>query len=639
MSILFGIGAGALTFLLERKLKTKGVIMTKKLSPEAKAARKAERTARKNAGIPCDMDTVATTPEACQAVTKLAKPAGQSALVVIGNTAIHNVHLISTKLYEIVKFILTLMEPQSGLFGIIYDGDGNPIVDDSSVMAMLYTDTMTVIFNLEHHWSESLKIAMEDETNCLSLRCLLWYNCILSIFHEIHHAKTIMAAENKHAIVWDDAKEVEATKYAIKQVEALAKLLPIEMPTNEEDPFFGGRFAEFRKFLDECDAPWADFQKRLYDSNIPCSDTTATDERIDVYTFKEWLRMACDTPAERDDPAWGNKASMIFTDKAKELGAGPQVNTLAAEPAASQAIIDVAHTDVFDPNDGLIDDGGYDDEMPDWANSESDEGYHATAAAQVEIPPTPQTFVSPRVEAPAWVSPNPLAGREFIATKKRPAFVNPVAAAMVKGDIIPTDGQPAASSGGWRLATAQPCAPLDIPIDEAIAIAKTVYMRLYMHIFSKCGFCSWAEEKSTFKNAGAVYDGVFIGDIPNVNKVFLSMEVTDREGGKAVTEPITTHIRGQVFKNSFIPGYWLNTNGGGMIRKRSIVPQNPNKLKTDGSGNLSPMAIKVRNEPGLAVMWIISEKYVDMPESEMVAKIETLPGAPLTTYTPFPFRK
>jgi hypothetical protein len=48
------------------------------------------------------------------------------------------------------------------------------------------------------------------------------------------------------------------------------------------------------------------------------------------------------------------------------------------------------------------------------------------------------------------------------------------------------------------------------------------------------------------------------------------------------------------------------------------------------------MAQKVRNTPGLAVMWVISEKYADTPTSEMLVKIETPPGG-ATAYVVRPF--
>lgn len=627
MITLIAIGVGAGVFLLERKLKTKGVHMTKRLSVEEKAARAAERKAKREAKKKADRAAETAvikatikaskaadnpnTSELCQFATKLEKPIGQETLVVIGNTGLHGSHLISNKMFEIVKYVLTVMEPQSGIFSIIYDGDGNPIQDDESVMAMLYPDTMTIIFNLEHHWEEALRIAMEDETNCLSLRCLLWYNCLISLFHEIQHAKTVMAAENKYAIVWDDAKEAEATKFAEKRLIELAKAYIVEMPINEEDVFFGARFEKFREFLDTCDAPWADFQRRLYDSDIACSVETKTGERIDVYSFKEFLRQSCDTLAEQEDASWGNKASMIITDAAKVPDAVPQENTLVTPPAEPAIVA---------PSDD-----GYDDTEPPWVVGDEETPIWDDVDIPGEATPPAQQFTPPA--QPLFVTPG--------ETVTGQAFVNPVVQAMANGPIVATEGKPAHSGGGFKKGVPVPCAPLDIPIPEVVEIVKTVYLRLYEHIFSKCGFCSHAENETTFNNAGAVYEGVFIGDIPNVNKVFLKMEVTDEVGNKK-TEDITTHIKGQVFKNSFMPGYWLHLNCGGMMKKRTLVPQNPNKMKSPGV--LSPMALKVRSNPGLAVMWGISEEYEGQP-SEMLVKIESQPGKALVTYTPFPFRK
>ena len=623
MSILLGIGAGVATLLLERKLKKKGVNMTAKLSPEEKAARAAARkaareakkaTKTKAAGSTTIKGSKAkeaadnpSTEELCQFATKLEKPNFQPTLIVIGNTGIHGGHLISDKMFEIVKYILTVMEPQSGLFSIIYDGDGNPIQDGEPVMAMLYPDTMSIIFNLEHHWEESLRIAMEDETNCMSLRCLLWYNCLISIFHELQHAKTVMAAENKHAIVWDDAKETEATLFAEKRIAELAKAFPIEMPTNEEDVFFGPRLIKFREFLDTCDAPWADFQRRLYDSDVVCSVEKNDGERIDIYSFKEFLRQSCDTQAEQDDASWGDKASMVFTDAAKVQDAAPQEFTTPS--AESQPVIQ----------------DDYDDIEPPWVSGDENCPIWDDVDMPGEVTPPVQQFTMPPAQ-PTFVTP----GETVVGQ----AFVNPVAQAVANGPIVANQGKPA-NSGGKSKATPVACQALDISIEEAVKIVETVYLRLYTHVFTKCGFCSHEENQTTFNNAGAVYEGVYIGDIPNVNKVFLKMDVTDEVGNK-ITEDITTHIKGQVFKNSFLPGYWLHLNCGGVMKKRTVVPQNPNKMKSPGV--LSPMALKVRSNPGLAVMWAITEEYEGEP-SEIAVKMETPATGGAVTYTPYPFRK
>jgi hypothetical protein len=208
-------------------------------------------------------------------------------------------------------------------------------------------------------------------------------------------------------------------------------------------------------------------------------------------------------------------------------------------------------------------------------------------------------------------------------------FVNPVLANMnANGGLVTPVTAPAPNA---QAAPPQTCPPLDIPIEEAISIVKQVYTRLYLHIFSKCGFNP--AEPTSFSNPGAVYDPVSIADIPNAGKVFLAMDITDTAGVPTQKAPIVNQIQGQVFKKSGLPGYWLWLNCGGVMMKRALVPQNPNKL----GNNNQPSTMAVRVRQGWAVMWVIADGVNGAP-SEMKVKIETQPGG-ATTYTDNPFKK
>ena len=206
------------------------------------------------------------------------------------------------------------------------------------------------------------------------------------------------------------------------------------------------------------------------------------------------------------------------------------------------------------------------------------------------------------------------------------AFVNPVTANVGdQGIITPTAGQPASSAAAIESAPA-----LNIPIAEIMAIIQTVYMRVYTHLFTKCGFNPVAP--TTFDNPDAVYEPIHIGDIPNANKVFLAMDITDQAGARQDKVAIIDQIKGQRFKKSGLPGYWLWLNVNGKKRKRCLVPQNPNKIQTNGSPTV--MAGRVRQ--GWAVMWVIADG-INGAQSEMKVKIETQPGG-ATTYTENPFK-
>jgi len=200
-------------------------------------------------------------------------------------------------------------------------------------------------------------------------------------------------------------------------------------------------------------------------------------------------------------------------------------------------------------------------------------------------------------------------------------FVNPVEAALAGGGAVATGEQP-------NTPVITRVTPPTISPAEQLELVKLVNMRLYVHIFTKCGFNPAAPV--SFDNPGGVAEPVFIGDIPNVQQLFLSMDTVDAQGTRTNDVQIVDQIKGQVFSKSGLPGYVLYLNVTGFKVKRVLVPQNPNKLK---NGVPSPYAQNARN--GWAVCWFIGNDPIT-GLSQMKAKIEAKPGG-VMTYIPNPF--
>lgn len=556
MIILFGLGAGIIVFLLECKFtKTKGVVMSEKATQKAEAP-----------------------------VT--------SEMVIFGGISIYNIQLISAKLLHIIKHIFTVMETESGLFSLVMDGSGKPIQGKEPVMAMLYPDSKSAVFNLLFHFAEAQSIVTKDTKNRMSLRAVLWYNTLISIFHEIHHSKLVIASNE--AIKWTDELEEEATEYARGRIIELGKTCLVEMPTNEEEPLFQMGLIEWRANLEttKSKAKYVASQKRMYDKNIVCSTKLGDGETVDINSFKEFLRQSLDKKEERDDPAWDTKTTSIFVHQ-------PDI----VSPDGT-LVLEKQEIKTPDSIQEAIEGGDYDD--GDTGPSEDPDGVDDTPPANVYQPAaSPQTA---------------------LVTPSGQAWVNPVTANIgAEGVITPEAGQPANTT------TAPEAAPaLDIPVVEILAIVKAVYMRIYTHVFTKCGFNPIAP--TSFDNPDAVYEPIHIGDIPNANKIFLGMDITDAAGARQDKVQVLDQIKGQRFKKSGLPGYWLWLNVNGFKMKRCLVPQNPNKMKSDGS----PTSMAGRVRQGWAVMWVIADG-INGAESEMKAKIETQPGG-ATTYTENPFK-
>ena len=513
----------------------------------------------------------------------------KSEMALFGGISIFNTQLISAKLLHIIEYIFTVMEPDSGLFSLIMDGDGKPIQGKEPVMAMLFPDSKSAVFNLKFHFAEAQSIVTKDVKNRMSLRAMLWYNLLISIFHEIHHSKLLLASDV--VVKWTDELEEEATTFARGRIIDLAKVCSIEMPTNDEEPLFVMGFEIWRQELEKSKskAKYVKFQKRLYDENIICSTTLEDDEIIDIHSFREFLRQGCDTKEEREDASWNAEATSIYVHK--------------TDMTSPDGAIIMEKQEIKPPGSirEAIEDGDYDNE-----DMEPPDGI-----VVVDSPGPASNVYQPG--AAAIISPN-----------SQP-FVNPVMANMgTEGIITPTAGQPAGAPAAIETAPT-----LDIPLPETLAIVKMVYMRIYTHLFTKCGFNPTSG--TSFDNPDAVYEPIHIGDIPNANKVFLAQDITNIAGARQDKVPIIDQIKGQRFKKSGLPGYWLWLNVNGSKRKRCVVPQNPNKIK-----NGAPTTMSARVRQGWAVMWVIADG-INGAESEMKVKVETQPGG-ATTYTENPFK-
>jgi hypothetical protein len=139
-----------------------------------------------------------------------------------------------------------------------------------------------------------------------------------------------------------------------------------------------------------------------------------------------------------------------------------------------------------------------------------------------------------------------------------------------------------------------------------VAFMKDVYMRLYTHIFNKCG--RQLNSDQGFTNPGAVLDPVSIADLIQLHQApNLIMEYdTLNAAGHRQPEECKGHIRGIVFNKSNqhgIPAFAIYLNINGMRVKRSLIAQNP--AKVNEAGQYSPKALEAR--VGHAIAWIMSE--------------------------------
>jgi hypothetical protein len=513
-------------------------------------------------------------------------------IMVIGNTALHGIDLIGEALARAIALAISIADVDMPTVRLC---ENEPkTTDGKDVFARLFVDTNTIMVNLGYHIDDAAEQVIEDGECNFSVRALAFFSLLITIFHEAKHVSQLNEWLEKGGLIgdfaWTEEHEKEAKAWANTMIDKLAMTYPAEVDAvwNEEDPFFDSRVNEVKEAFKDVkdDDVMAKFQLDLLNEGIVASNRNEDkEEPLNVTSFVEWLRLNSENP---EDPAW--KQSVIEPEV---------IETPEATPQPAPTIVDAPPM----PEESYYDMG------PD------EYSYGVESAYNEYIPETPQQPVQP-------VQPTqPATG--FTQPVNNQPFVNPVMVATGAAEApVTTTSAPAPPQQN-----AKTCAPPTIQIEECMEIVKKVTLRLYTHIFTKCGFDPQAP--SSFTNAGAVFDPVSIVDIPNVDQVFKEMDVTNEQGQYQRGVPIQGQIRGVVFNKSGLPGYWLYVNAGGKLMKRTLVPQNPNKMK---NGGITTMARRVRE--GHCVAWFIADE--GPADERMKAKISVAPGGSIEfIFNPF----
>ncbi len=129
--------------------------------------------------------------------------------------------------------------------------------------------------------------------------------------------------------------------------------------------------------------------------------------------------------------------------------------------------------------------------------------------------------------------------------------------------------------------------------------AEEVIRALFFHVMSKCGFNS----QGGYNNPTAVLEPVNIQHIENATELFSHMDTMDTNGVYSPNQPCNGFIKGLISKQK-LPMYRIYMNIGGQLLKRTLIPQNPNKL--DGNDALTKWAKEARQ--GYRIMMYLEDE-------------------------------
>lgn len=425
-----------------------------------------------------------------------------------------------------------------------------------------------------------------EATNQSSVLTNLWLGMLLTMFHEIGHHET-MEDEKTVAESFCDGLAEEVLM-------VLARNFNIEADKND----LGCLTAPLKEWVDglrETDDRHSQRMVQMYDQGL----VWLSDNDDTVRDLKEFLKLVDISTAGEDDPRiaeWQKPVSdappVKIYDRAILLG--------MFRPQAASSPETVVHDNMGGGYPGMAPIGDFDpnpvleDDMEEYADGPS----------------------------PASMGLNPGMGSM----------------------PFPDAGMGGANYGTYSQPAVQPTPQVrtvprhNLSPEQVGQCVYQVFMRLFCHIYSKCGF-----QNTHFANAFAVLEPISIADIPGAREVFVELDTHDANGqpincqniwqpGQMESRPAGC-LKGRLMKNNSLPAFrlWVN-NGDGTLKRVAFLPQNPQKMK---NGQLSQWAQAAQAGHRIAML------MVDNPGggSTLTRKIEAFPGQPLenASYVPVQF--
>jgi len=222
--------------------------------------------------------------------------------VMYQDVAIYGSHLVSTKFLNIVKHALECDDfLKEDIVKIIIFSPEQPVDQHGNPYFACYKPEAKLIgLNLQQHFNGAVDLIKEVD-GYMSLRGHIWYNMILSIYHELYHGLFIATDAEKEMT---DMSEIEATcnDMADEALTALYREYDAEPPAMADEPFFGLRYMEFYiREIQNGEESWCVRQDALHDGmNIHYDD----ERKEYIKLFRSFIRYTHGGDADHKDPTW-----------------------------------------------------------------------------------------------------------------------------------------------------------------------------------------------------------------------------------------------------------------------------------------------------------------------------------------------
>ena len=457
--------------------------------------------------------------------------------------------------------------------------------DDMKEVGMYWPAEGKIEINLRNIVDQRMSDLMDNMSMPLSWHADYLIQVWLAMGHECGHAlhRGVIGAE-AYSLIDRATREKEADESADETLVYLASEFDIEPSKLSEEPYLLMRMQEaFVKYAGE---EWVRREQRLLAQGLVYELNGNTLTSLRTFIHKKFA----------DGQEWKQVGFPVRV----EFHADEKGETKVMEPQVMGQTGTVLVFEEVDGQEGAVafaDDGSMPLGFPDVpgettyaeADGGGDDNWHETGT--VVVPPA----VVPQTMNPAEV---PIVNTGL----QLPAHIAGLQQAGAAGAA-------AVSSTGRREYPPKQFPPNNHPAEKMIEFMAAVYQRLYYHIFRNCGWTGTAvggAQDWHFERADAVVSmPVNITDLIHqygMPDVIMEYNTHDSQGRKLYgpwAEKCTNGIiRGEIFKQTQMPGYTLYCNFYGVGYVRVLSPQNVNKT--------SKPALRARE--GHMIAWAIAQE-------------------------------
>jgi hypothetical protein len=514
------------------------------------------------------------------------------------STNVAGVHVIGTNL--VPPKLLSILEKafenaEHGLWTLVFSQVMSRGNDGEEQFSAYYQVGHTAEVNLMFHFADAAEAICKDECD-MSIEAYIWYNLLISCLHELRHSyMNVIEGINIVNLSLEAQKELcdSCQEWAKTKVLQMAKFIDIE-PPEDLGMIIQPSIAEFKQellALEPADTqPWIAKHKQMAETGAIYIGADYT-----FNTFREYCRFQMND----GDEAWTVDIETAVANATE--AAGPPTDSPA--PPVTTDTQDSGYAPGDEDLAAMGDETVYPE--PEDGNPSGPSG-----------PSSPTYAGGPEVHAP-----------EYDAQTNWDEPLSVPQSSNAQPANIPNLAMPA--------------------IEECV---YRVFMRLAGHMLRKC---LYQPQGGTFANPHGVMDGVFIGDIPNAQAIFHSMDCIGADGqmisnvkifevdSRLPNRPVGW-VQGRIFTPN-LPGYWLHLNVNGQLHKRTIIPQNALKNPTTSkwaqqmaSGRFIVLVYRDLTEQEQAMNNAAVAMNQKKPINGIKFKIEVAPGTrPVYTVDPF----